>query len=112
MQHTSTTGSTSLKTAIERGRGGGLGVINSIENLKQYANGRDVGVIGMVYDKIITKKGHILVTLEDGTGTAKVLFLRPEKTSRREMHELFDFASKIVNDEVIADQGKGLVRHS
>lgn len=95
-----------LKAAIERGRAGGLGIVNSMENLKQYANGRDVGVIGMVYDKIITKKGHIMVTLEDGTGTAKVLFLRPEKTSRKEVHEQFDYASKIVDDEVIAIRGK------
>ncbi len=95
-----------LKSAIERGRAGGLGIINSIESLKMYANGRDVGIIGMVYDKIITKKGHILVTLEDGTGNAKVLFLRPEKTSRKELHEQFDFASKIVNDEVIAIRGR------
>lgn len=95
-----------LRAAIERGRAGGLGMINSIESLKQYANGRDVGMIGMVYDKIVTKKGHVLVTMEDGTGTAKVLFLRPEKTSRKELHELFDFASKIVNDEVIAIRGR------
>jgi DNA polymerase II small subunit len=95
-----------LKTIIERGRIGGLGIINRMENLAQYANGRDVGVIGMVSNKIITKKGHILVTLEDGTGDAKVLFLRPEKTSRKEFHELFDFASKIVSDEVIAVRGR------
>ncbi|HUB92665.1 MAG TPA: DNA-directed DNA polymerase II small subunit [Candidatus Saccharimonadales bacterium] len=95
-----------IKAAIERGRGGGLGIINSMENLKQYANGRDVGVIGMVYDKIITKKGHILVTLEDGTGQAKVLFIRPEKTSRKEMHELFEFASRLVSDEVVAIRGR------
>ena len=95
-----------LKATIEKGRAGGLGIISSIESLKQYADGRDIGIIGMVYDKIITKKGHILVTLEDGTATAKVLFIRPERTSRKGLHELFDFASKIVNDEVIAIRGR------
>ncbi len=95
-----------LKNAIERGRAGGLGIVNNVESMKQYANGRDISLIGMVYDKIITKKGHIMVTIEDNTGNAKVLFLRPEKTSRKEMHQLFDFASKIVNDEVIAIKGR------
>lgn len=95
-----------LCDAIERGRGGGLGAINKIENIKQYANGRDIGLIGMVYDKIITKKGHIMITLEDDTGTAKVLFIKPEKTSRKESQELFESASKIVNDEVLAVRGR------
>lgn len=95
-----------LKEAIERGRPGNLGMVNNIENLKQYANGREVCIVGMVYDRIITKKGHILVTLEDETGQAKLLFLKPEKTSRKEMHELFELASKIVNDEVMAVKGR------
>jgi DNA polymerase II small subunit len=95
-----------LRDAIERGRGGGLGMINNIEALSKYADGRDIGIVGMVYDKIITKKGHILITLEDETGVAKVLFIRPEKTSKRESHILFEAASRIVNDEVVAVRGR------
>ncbi len=95
-----------LKAVIERGRVGSIGLVNKMESLKQYANGREVGIIGMVYEKLITKKGHILITLEDETGTSKILFIRPEKTSRKELHELFDSASKIVNDEVIAVRGR------
>ena len=95
-----------LRSIIERNRMSGVGITNKIENLKIYANGREVGIIGMVYEKSITKKGHIMLTLEDDSGTAKILFIKPERTSRKEMHTLFDLASKIVNDEVIAIKGK------
>ena len=32
----------------------------------------------MVYDKIVTKNGHIMLTLEDEGGTAKVLVYKPQ----------------------------------
>ena len=95
-----------LRAAIEKGRMGGLGMINNIDSLKQYTGGRELSIVGMVYDKIITKKGHIMITLEDDTGSVKVLFIRPEKTSRKEMHDLFASAAKIVSDEVIAIKGR------
>ncbi len=96
-----------LRLLIERGRSaGGVSITNKIENLKVYANGRDIGVIGMVYEKTVTKNGHVMFSIEDETGTGKVLLIKAERTSRKEKHELFDFASKIVNDEVIAIKGR------
>lgn len=83
------------------------GMMRNIESIKQYANGKDVTVIGMVYDKIITKNGHILITLEDETGTAKVLFIKPDsQIAGGRLADLFTRASRIINDEVIAVSGK------
>ena len=94
-----------LRQFIEEGRSSTLlGMINNIESLKQYTQGREVAIVGMVYDKIITKNGHILITLEDETGSAKVLFLKSQYSVKGE--SLFDLASRIVPDEVIAVRGK------
>ncbi len=95
-----------LKEILEHGSRGSLGMVSSIENIKQYADGREISVVGIVYDKITTKKGHILLTLEDEGSTAKVLFLKSERTSRKESQQLFEFAQRIVNDEVIAIRGR------
>ncbi|MDE1828126.1 MAG: DNA-directed DNA polymerase II small subunit [Candidatus Micrarchaeota archaeon] len=80
------------------------GMLRGIDAIKQYAEGKDVGLIGMVYDKIITKNGNILVTLEDETGTAKVLFVK--QTSNPKSGEVFENAKKLVSDDVIAIKGK------
>jgi DNA polymerase II small subunit len=94
-----------LRQFIEEGRSSTLlGMINNIESLKQYTQGREVAIVGMVYDKIITKNGHVLITLEDETGNAKVLFLKSQYSVKGE--SLFDLASRIVPDEVIAVRGK------
>ncbi len=96
-----------LKTMIMSGRNPKFTeVLKSIDSMKQYMNGRDVSILGMVYDKIITKNGHVLVTIEDETGTAKVMFLRPQKESSREHAALFAEAEKIIVDEVIGINGR------
>jgi DNA polymerase II small subunit len=82
------------------------GTVGSIESTRQYMRGRDLSVVGMIYDKIVTKKGHILVTLEDESGTAKVLFIKPERRVKDNANELFDSAVKLVKDDVIAVSGK------
>lgn len=83
------------------------GMIHNIESVKQYTRGREVVLVGMVYDKIITKNGHVLITLEDETGTAKILFIKPEQgRGGQQAAELFMNSKKIVNDEVIAVRGK------
>jgi DNA polymerase II small subunit len=82
------------------------GTVGSLQSVKQYMNGRELAVVGMVYDKITTKKGHILVTLEDESGTAKVLFIRPERKIKDSANELFDNASKLIKDDIIAVNGK------
>jgi len=71
--------------------------------LSSYASGREVCVAGMVTSNITTKKGNILVQLEDETGSAKVIF--NNSTSQR-ARELFAEARSIVNDEVIAVRGR------
>jgi len=82
-----------------------------IGNLSSYMSGREVGVIGMVYEKRTTKNGHVLVTLEDPTGTINVLFARPEKKQQpgfknNNNEALYANANKILNDDVIAVSGK------
>lgn len=95
-----------LKDMIYEGQTGRMaGMMNSIESIKQYAGGRDVVIAGMVYDKIITKNGHTLITIEDETGVAKVLFIKPQYP-QGQTADAFAGAQKIVNDEVIAVRGK------
>ena len=82
------------------------GTVGSLGSIKQYMNGRELAVVGMVYDKITTKKGHVLVTLEDEGGTAKVLFIRPERKLKDSANELFENASRLVKDDIVAVNGK------
>ncbi|MGC9129340.1 MAG: DNA-directed DNA polymerase II small subunit [Candidatus Micrarchaeia archaeon] len=77
------------------------GKINSIEKLKEYANGREATIVGMVFDKRVTKNGNILVNLEDSTGIAKVIFMKND-----ERQDLYKSAKKIINDDIIAVKGK------
>ncbi len=95
-----------IKSAIYEGQSGKMaGMTHSIESIKQYTAGREIIIAGMVYDKFITKNGHVLVTVEDDTGIAKVLFIKPQHMEGR-MADLFTSATRIVNDEVIAVKGK------
>lgn len=95
-----------IRQFIQEGQSSRLsGMIKSIDSIKQYAGGKEVAVIGMVYEKIITKNGNVMITLEDETGTAKVIFMRPDKPGGKNS-DLFANASKIINDEVIAIRGK------
>ena len=68
-----------LREFIQSGQASRLsGMMKSIDSLKQYTNGKEVTVIGMVYEKNITKNGHVLMTIEDETGIVKVLFPKPD----------------------------------
>lgn len=79
------------------------GMLNNIEALKNYTNGREVTVAGIVYDKITTRNGHVMVTLEDESGTTKVLFLKPGNPAGR---QLFESAQRIIFDDVLAVRGR------
>lgn len=57
---------------------------------------RDVKVIGIVYEKSVTKNGHTMLTIEDNTDTVKVFISKDSPLSG----EMF------VNDEVIGILGK------
>jgi DNA polymerase II small subunit len=96
-----------LREFFGSSRGTSLGsMLNSIESVKQYTTGREVSIVGMIYDKIITKNGHLLVTLEDESGSAKVLFVKSSRENTRDMLDLFESAKRIITDEVIAIRGK------
>lgn len=87
--------------------GTGLGgMLNNIDSVKQYTSGREVSLVGMVYDKIITRNGHVLVTLEDQSGTAKVIFIKPSREGNRDSMDLFESSKRIITDEVIAIRGR------
>ncbi len=75
----------------------------SIEALKDYANGREVVIVGMVNSKITTKNGNTMLVIEDQTGEAKVMFM---KSDSKEGNALFASANRIVNDEVLAVKGR------
>ena len=91
------------KKMIETNSGNMYGIINSIDAIKQYASGREVAIIGMVSEKTITKNGHVLLTIEDETDTAKVLVPVSESPAGK---EVFEKGKKTIFEDVIAVRGK------
>lgn len=91
---------------IMKGHSNGYGGTVGIGSLKQYISGRETGIIGIVYDRIVTRNGHIMITLEDEGGTAKVLVYKPQSKERSPSSELFDSAAKVVRDDIIYVRGK------
>ncbi len=69
--------------------------INRVLNRKERER---TSIIGMVMQKRTTKNGHIMIELEDPTGTINVLFSKNKANS-------FAEAQNIVNDEVIGITG-------
>jgi DNA polymerase II small subunit len=61
---------------------------------------RQVTIIGMVYDKRVTKNKNVILELEDLTGRVNVLI-------RQSNHDLIEKAKDLILDEVIAIQGTG-----
>ncbi len=82
------------------------GMIITTDKISQYTNGKEISVVGIVNDKIITKKGNILLNIEDEEGAAKILFIKPEKNGRKDLIDAFESAKKIITDEVIAIKGR------
>jgi len=75
-----------------------LGSPTSIARILYKRDRENVSLIGMVSDKRTTAQGHVMLTLEDPTGSIKVLV----STSKKENHEM---AKNIVLDEVIGVAG-------
>lgn len=71
---------------------------SSVERAREAANRSEVKIIGMVSDVRKTQKGHLLLEVEDPTGTIKVLISNTKP-------ELLDAAKEIVTDEVIGVEG-------
>ncbi len=76
--------------------------VERLDLLKDFI-GRDVYIIGIVTSKITTKKGNIMVVMEDETADVKVIFSNNNSAIGK---SLFNTASSIINDEVIAIKGK------
>ncbi len=90
-----------VRAIIESGRS--FGLMQSLEGLRNLASGREVGIVGVVTSRMGTKKGNVLLVLEDGTGDAKVVIMNgTSEQSKR----LFEKANYLINDEVIAVKGK------
>jgi DNA polymerase II small subunit len=70
----------------------------SINRLKAKTEREGVSLIGLVFEKAVTKKNSIILTLEDPTGTINVI-VRPDKA------ELYAVAKDIVLDELIGVEG-------
>jgi len=64
--------------------------------------GRDVSIVGMVYEKKVTKNGHVVITVEDETGTCSAFISKDSPL----INETF------VNDEVVGLKGKPSSRGS
>lgn len=82
----------SLKRIIERRRDFG----SAMPIAKAIKLGREAKIIGMVYEKKDTKNGHVMLTLEDESGSCPVFISKDSP--------LYD--NVIVNDEVIGVAGK------
>ncbi len=68
-----------------------------IENLR--SGYEKVKVIGIFNEKRTTKNGHVLMNIEDPTGTLNVLIPKSNK-------RLLEFSANIINDEIIAVEGR------
>jgi len=72
--------------------------VTSINRLQGKSSRENVAVMGLVYNKSITKNNNTLITLEDPTGKIKVLISDKKK-------ELFETAKEVVLDELIGVEG-------
>jgi DNA polymerase II small subunit len=91
-----------LRKLLER-RSTMTGFIASIDKIKNYADGKEVTISGIVTSTTTTKKGNILTVIEDETAEAKVVFMNGASMKAR---EAFERAGCLVNDEIIAVRGK------
>jgi DNA polymerase II small subunit len=72
--------------------------LTSIGRLRGKRDREAVSVIGIVADKRLTKNEHILLTLEDTTGTIQVIISKSKQ-------DLYSYCKDIVFDEVIGVSG-------
>ncbi|MBI4399894.1 DNA-directed DNA polymerase II small subunit [Candidatus Micrarchaeota archaeon] len=83
---------------VLRTRTGKVGISPMI-SLKSMMRGREVRIAGIVNSKNVTKKGDLLIEMEDEEEVAKVLVLKNDK-------ECFEKANKLIMDEVVAVDGR------
>lgn len=75
-----------------------LGNLTSINRIIGKTNKDQVSIIGIVYDKITTKNGNLMFTLEDPTGHINILV-------NKNKERLWNIARDISHDEVIGING-------
>ncbi len=78
------------------------GTLKEISLIKEYNDGKEVCIIGMIKAKRITKNNNLLVEIEDESGTAKVVFTNTPQNREN----LYEKAYSLVYDEVVAVRGK------
>ena len=71
--------------------------IVKVSDIKQFAVNRAARVIVMIREKKITKNGHILLIVEDETGTLNALSIKSTAS--------FEDANELIEDEVVALDG-------
>lgn len=72
--------------------------INRVLNRREKDN---VAIIGLIHNKITTKKGNIMIELEDPTGSIKAVINKEKK-------ELYTAAKDLVLDEIVGITGTSL----
>jgi len=72
--------------------------LTSIFRITQKKERENVAIIGIVYDKAVTKTGNIMLTIEDPTGMIKTVV-------NKNKEELFKLAEEIQLDEVVGLAG-------
>ncbi len=70
----------------------------SISRINQKSDRENLSIIGLVAEKQWTKNGNIMITVEDNTGTIKILVSKNKP-------DLMEIAQTIVHDEVIGVNG-------
>ena len=81
----------------------GASLAQNISSTRGFMSGREVTVVGIVTTKIVTKKGNIMVVIEDDTADLKVMFMNG---TSQQSKSLFESSKRLINDEVIAIRGK------
>ena len=76
-----------------------LSSLVSIGKLRNASQNEKVAFVGMISDKIETKNGNMMLTMEDPTGEIKVLISKNKK-------EVMELSKDLVLDEVIGITGK------
>jgi DNA polymerase II small subunit len=72
--------------------------VTSISRIKNKTGRESVTIMGLVYEKAVTKNKNIILTLEDPSGKVKIIFGDRKK-------ELFEQAKELVLDELIGVEG-------
>lgn len=77
----------------------------SLNKINTRSQNDKVSIVGMISNISITKNGHFMMTLEDLTGSIRVLIVKDKKRFNDETVNIFELAKELVVDEVIGMDG-------